>query len=190
MEPDNQQAVVNQIAAHYAEILRLVGEDVNREGLRDTPQRAAKALYYATRGYRQDIDEVIHGAMFQSPGSNIVTVKNIEFYSICEHHLLPFFGTVSIAYIPDRRIIGLSKVARIVDMFARRFQVQERFTTQLCDALTDKLGAKGVLVKSTARHLCMQMRGVQKQMSSTDSVAASGAFRSDPVLASGILASL
>lgn len=190
MQPTDSQTIINQLASHYAEIIRLVGEDVTREGLIDTPQRAAKAIYYATRGYRQNIDDVIHGAMFQSPGSGIVTVKDIEFYSICEHHLLPFFGTVSIAYLPGAQIIGLSKVARIVDMFARRFQVQERFTNQLCEELTHRLGAKGVLVKSTARHLCMQMRGVQKQMTSTDSIAVSGVFQTDPALAAGILSSL
>ena len=116
--------VINELASHYAEIIRLIGEDPSREGLVDTPMRAAKAMYYLTRGYRQNIDEVIHGAMFEAPGSGMVVVRDIEFYSLCEHHILPFFGTVSVGYLPGEKIVGLSKVARLVDLFARRLQVQ------------------------------------------------------------------
>ena len=168
--------VIDKIAKHYYEILQLLGEDVNREGLKDTPQRAAKALYYVTRGYRQDVDKVIHNALFQSPSNGMIVVRDIEFYSLCEHHILPFFGTVSVGYLPGEKIIGLSKVARIVDMFARRLQVQERFAEQLCETLFEKLKARGVIVKCRANHLCMQMRGVEKQSSTTVSMATRGVF--------------
>lgn len=182
--------IIDAIAGHYAEILRLIGEDCSREGLKDTPERAAKALYYVTRGYRQDIDSVIHGAMFTAPSSDMVVVRDIEFYSLCEHHILPFFGTVSIGYLPGEKIVGLSKVARIVDMFARRLQVQERFSHELCDVLTDKLQARGVMVLCRARHLCMQMRGVEKQSSTTVTIATSGLFRDDESLRTQFLSSL
>ena len=168
--------VISKIAGHYSEILKLLGENIDREGLKDTPQRAAKALYYITRGYRQDIDAVIHNALFQAPGSGMIVVRDIEFYSLCEHHVLPFFGTVSVGYMPGDKIIGLSKVARIVDVFARRLQVQERFAEQLCDTLYEKLSARGVIVQCRANHLCMQMRGVEKQSSTTVSVASRGVF--------------
>lgn len=166
--------VINKIAGHYSEILKLLGEDINREGLINTPQRAAKALYYITRGYRQDIDAVIHNALFEAPGSGMIVVRDIEFYSLCEHHILPFFGTVSVGYLPGDKIVGLSKVARIVDVFARRLQVQERFAEQLCETLYEKLGARGVIVQCRANHLCMQMRGVEKQSSTTVSIASRG----------------
>lgn len=174
--------VINELASHYAEIIRLIGEDPSREGLVDTPMRAAKAMYYLTRGYRQNIDEVIHGAMFEAPGSGMVVVRDIEFYSLCEHHILPFFGTVSVGYLPGEKIVGLSKVARLVDLFARRLQVQERFAQQLCDTLYEHLQARGVMVSCRARHLCMQMRGVEKQSATTVTVAASGAFKTDDPL--------
>ena len=166
--------VINKIAGHYSEILKLLGEDINREGLINTPQRAAKALYYITRGYRQDIDAVIHNALFEAPGSGMIVVRDIEFYSLCEHHILPFFGTVSVGYLPGDKIVGLSKVARIVDVFVRRLQVQERFAEQLCETLYEKLGARGVIVQCRANHLCMQMRGVEKQSSTTVSIASRG----------------
>lgn len=176
MSNSESDELVAKIATHYAEIIRLIGEDVNRDGLKDTPLRAAKALLYMTRGYHQDIDSVIHNAMFDAPGGDMVVVRDIEFYSLCEHHILPFFGTVSVGYIPGKKIVGLSKVARIVDMFARRLQVQERFVDQLCDVLFSKLGARGVIVNCRARHLCMQMRGVEKQSSSTVTIASRGLF--------------
>lgn len=186
-DPDK---TIEEIAGHYAEILRLIGEDCSREGLRDTPMRAARALYYVTRGYRQDIDSVIHGAMFSSPGSDMVIVRDIEFYSLCEHHILPFFGKVSIGYLPGEKIVGLSKVARVVDMFARRLQVQERFAEELSEVLADKLQARGVIVWCEARHLCMQMRGVEKQSSSTVTIAAKGQFESDDNLRREFLMSI
>lgn len=186
----DSDTVIAEIAGHYSEILRLIGEDVDREGLKDTPMRAAKALYYVTRGYRQDIDSVIHGAMFESPGDGMVIVRDIEFYSLCEHHILPFFGTVSIGYLPGKRIVGLSKVARIVDMFARRLQVQERFSQQLCDMLYDRLEARGVMVWCKARHLCMQMRGVEKQSSTTVSISTAGEFDSSEELRQRFLMSI
>lgn len=179
---DSSNDVIKEIASHYAEIIRLIGEDPTREGLVDTPMRAAKALYYVTRGYRQNIDDVIHGALFEAPGSGMIVVRDIEFYSLCEHHILPFFGTVSVGYLPGKKIVGLSKVARIVDVFARRLQVQERFAQQLCDTLFDHLEARGVMVSCRARHLCMQMRGVEKQSASTVTVATRGDFDIDESL--------
>ncbi len=178
----SEESVIAEIASHYKAIIELLGEDTSREGLVKTPDRAAKAIYYCTRGYRQDIDEVIHGAMFSSPRSELVVVKDIEFYSLCEHHILPFFGHVSIGYIPGGKIVGLSKLARIVDMFARRLQVQERFTTELCVELQKVLGAKGVIVECRASHLCMKMRGVAKQDTTTVTIAAEGLLRHDEVL--------
>lgn len=179
---DSSNDVIKEIASHYAEIIRLIGEDPTREGLVDTPMRAAKALYYVTRGYRQNIDDVIHCALFEAPGSGMIVVRDIEFYSLCEHHILPFFGTVSVGYLPGKKIVGLSKVARIVDVFARRLQVQERFAQQLCDTLFDHLEARGVMVSCRARHLCMQMRGVEKQSASTVTVATRGDFDIDESL--------
>lgn len=189
-QQSDSDTIIAQLAHHYEEILRLIGEDTNREGLKDTPIRAAKAMYYITRGYRQDIDEVIHGAMFQSPGSGMVIVRDIEFYSLCEHHILPFFGSVSIGYLPGEHIVGLSKLARIVDLFARRLQVQERFSQELCDMLTTKLNARGVIIKCRAKHLCMQMRGVEKQQAETVTITTSGVFNEDSNLRSEFLASI
>ena len=168
-----QSEIIEKIAGHYKAIIELIGEDPEREGLVKTPQRAAKALYYATRGYRQDLDSVIHGALFHTDESQLVVVKNVEFYSLCEHHVLPFFGHVSVGYLPGEKIVGLSKIARIVDMFARRLQVQERFTSEL---------ARGVIVRAEARHLCMAMRGVQKQDSTTVTLATTGAMKTDASL--------
>lgn len=170
------EETLKQIASHYKAIIELLGEDPEREGLLKTPERAAKSIAFATRGYRQNIDSVINDALFQSSDSGIIIVKNIEFYSLCEHHLLPFFGTVSIGYLPGEKIVGLSKIARIVDMFARRLQVQERLTDELAQVLTEKLGARGVIVRAEARHLCMAMRGVEKQESSTVTFASTGKF--------------
>lgn len=177
-----QSEIIEKIAGHYKAIIELIGEDPEREGLVKTPERAAKALYYATRGYRQDLDSVIHGALFHTDESQLVVVKNVEFYSLCEHHVLPFFGHVSVGYLPGEKIVGLSKIARIVDMFARRLQVQERFASELADALTDALGARGVIVRAEARHLCMAMRGVQKQDSTTVTLATTGTMKTDASL--------
>lgn len=167
---------INEIAGHYAAIIRLIGENIDREGLVKTPMRAAKAMAYVTRGYRQDPDEIINGAIFTHEGSRMVIVKDIEFYSLCEHHILPFFGRVSIGYIPNGKTIGLSKLARLVDYYARRLQVQERLTKQICDIVAQKLNAAGVIVSCTADHLCMKMRGVEKQLSATTTVETTGLF--------------
>lgn len=177
-----EDEIIDSLAEHYRAIIELLGEDVDREGLRKTPVRAAKAIYYSTRGYRQKIDDVIHGALFKCEDSQLVVVKNIEFYSLCEHHVLPFFGHVNVGYLPGENIVGLSKVARVVDMLARRLQVQERFTSELANVLMEALGAKGVIVQTEARHLCMAMRGVQKQDSSTVTLAATGCLKTDPEL--------
>lgn len=173
---------IDQIAGHIEAIITLLGEDCSREGLLKTPHRAAKALYNLTSGYRSTTEEVIGDALFQHEGSQIVIVKDIEFYSMCEHHILPFFGKVSIGYIPDGKIVGLSKVARLVNLYAHRLQVQERLTAQLCSELMRVIGAKGVIVACNAQHLCMKMRGVEKQDSSTTSIEYAGAFAEDPSL--------
>ncbi len=173
--PDANETV-NQIAEHYKAIITLLGEDVSREGLMKTPMRAAKALYYATQGYTQNADEVMRQAIFEHAGSRMIIVKDIEFYSFCEHHILPFFGRVSIGYIPDGKMIGLSKLARVVNVYARRLQVQERLTSQLCHTIAKTLSAKGVIVACNAQHLCMKMRGVEKQDSSTTTIDYCGDF--------------
>ncbi|NDH68572.1 MAG: GTP cyclohydrolase I FolE [Gammaproteobacteria bacterium] len=147
----------------YENILRELGEDLNREGLRDTPERAAKALRYLTKGYQESLDDIINGALFESDMSEMVIVKKIEMYSLCEHHLLPFLGTCHVGYIPNGRVLGLSKVARIVDYFARRLQIQERLTGEIAHCIESITGAKGVAVVMEAKHLCMMMRGVEKQ---------------------------
>ena len=174
--------LVEEIASHYEAILRLVGEDPSREGLLKTPVRAAKALLDVTQGYRMDPLATARQAIFEYEGSQMVIVKDIEFYSTCEHHILPFFGRVSVGYIPDGKMIGLSKLARIVDNFARRLQVQERMTQQICDLLAEAMPTKGVIVSCTAGHLCMKMRGVEKQDASTTTYAYNGLFDSDPSL--------
>lgn len=173
---------IEAIAGHYREILKLIGEDPDREGLVKTPMRAAKALYRITSGYRQDAEEVARQAIFEHAGSQIVIVKDIVFYSMCEHHILPFFGKVSVGYIPDGKMIGLSKLARIVECFARRLQVQERLTAQICSLLTETLPNHGVIVACDAEHLCMKMRGVEKQDSSTVTFDYTGRFADDASL--------
>lgn len=176
---DHENRVVEEIASHYREILRLVGEDPDREGLVKTPMRAAKAIYDITAGYRQDPKEIVSQAIFEHAGSRIVIVKDIEFYSMCEHHILPFFGKVAVGYLPKGKMIGLSKLARIVDAFARRLQVQERLTAEVCQLLTDTLPNDGVIVACEAGHLCMKMRGVEKQESTTVTYDYTGKFESD-----------
>ncbi|MEE1365138.1 MAG: GTP cyclohydrolase I FolE [Muribaculaceae bacterium] len=175
----HDEAIVNQIAEHYREILRLIGEDPSREGLVKTPIRAAKAIIDITAGYRQDAVKVAKKAVFEHAGSSIVIVKDIEFYSMCEHHILPFFGKVSIGYIPKGKMIGLSKLARIVDVYARRLQVQERLTAEVCNLLAETLPNDGVIVTCTAEHLCMKMRGVEKQDSATTTMEYTGKFADD-----------
>ncbi len=174
--------LTEQIAWHYSEILRLIGEDPDREGLVKTPMRAAKALIDITQGYRVDPMQIARKAVFEHAGSQIVIVKDIEFYSMCEHHILPFFGKVSIGYIPKGKMIGLSKLARIVDSFARRLQVQERLTAQVCALLGEALPNEGVIVACEAEHLCMKMRGVEKQDAATVTFDYSGRFCDDASL--------
>ena len=167
---------IDAIAAHYRAILELLGEDTEREGLKRTPFRAAKALVEVTQGYEQNPSDLIRSAMFDYSGRSMVIVKDIEFYSLCEHHILPFFGKVSVGYMPEGKIVGLSKIARVVNALAKRLQVQERLTSELCEVLTATLGAKGVIVLCEAGHLCMKMRGVEKQDSMTSTLEYSGVF--------------
>lgn len=173
---------INEIAEHYEAIIRLVGEDPTREGLAKTPLRAAKAVWHATSGYRQDAQSIMNEAIFEYSGSKMIIVKDIEFYSTCEHHILPFFGHAAIGYVPGKKMIGLSKLARLVNAFARRLQVQERLTAQICEAVMKALDAKGVIVAVNAQHLCMKMRGVEKQDSSTTTVEWNGVFDENPEL--------
>ncbi len=181
---------VEQIAEHYRAILELIGEDPNREGLVKTPVRAAKALWYITSGYRQNDDQVMKQAIFEYAGSKMIIVKDIEFYSMCEHHILPFFGRISVGYIPDGKMIGLSKLARLVNVFARRLQVQERLTAQVCQSIMRTLHARGAIVLCNGEHLCMKMRGVEKESSSTTTCDYTGAFAEDPALRAEFLSSL
>ncbi len=162
------------------EQLALIGENPDREGLRRTPQRVATAMTWLTRGYREDVRMMVGKAIFEEPHENMVMVRDIELYSLCEHHLLPFFGRAHIAYVPAGRIVGLSKLPRIVDVFARRLQVQERLTEEIAAAIEDVLQPRGVGVVIEAAHLCMMMRGVEKQSSKTITSALRGIFRSDP----------
>ncbi|MDZ4722318.1 MAG: GTP cyclohydrolase I FolE [candidate division Zixibacteria bacterium] len=161
----------------YAELISAVGEDLNREGLKRTPERAARAMRYLTRGYELNLDEIVNGALFEADSDEMILVKDIELYSMCEHHLLPFIGKAHVAYMPNGKIIGLSKIARIVDMFARRFQVQERLTKQIAESLNTVTGAAGVAVVIEAKHLCMMMRGVEKQNSVMKTSCVLGTFR-------------
>jgi len=168
--------VTQELQKHYAAILKLLGEDAQREGLLQTPERVAKAMQFLTRGYHQDAEEIILSAMFQEDYRQMIVVKDIEIYSLCEHHLLPFFGKAHIAYIPQHHITGLSKIARVVDVYARRLQVQERLTTQIKNCIQNTLNPLGVAVVIEAQHLCMQNRGVEKQHSVTTTSDFTGAF--------------
>ncbi len=174
----------------YATIIEQVGEDLSREGLVDTPARAAKAMAYLTRGYQQNLEEVVNNALFPSDNSEMVLVKDIELYSLCEHHLLPFIGKAHVAYIPDGKVIGLSKIARIVDMYARRLQIQENMTKEIADAIMSMTGAKGVGVVIEAKHMCMMMRCVEKQNGSMKTSMMLGTFRSKPETRSEFLSLL
>ncbi|OFE11472.1 GTP cyclohydrolase I FolE [Pseudohongiella acticola] len=166
------------IESAYSEIISAIGEDLSRPGLRDTPLRAAKAIQFLTRGYQQDIDDVINNAMFPSDSEEMVIVKNIELYSMCEHHMLPFIGKCHVAYLPKGKVIGLSKIARIVDVFARRLQIQENLTKEIAEVIIHKTGAAGAAVIIEAQHMCMMMRGVEKQNSVMTTSCMLGAFRS------------
>lgn len=172
--------MTEELANHYRHIIQELGEDPEREGLRDTPKRAAKAMQFLNRGYTQSLEEIINGAVFESETDEMVLVKDIELYSMCEHHLLPFIGKCHIAYLPSGKVLGLSKFARIVDMFARRMQIQENLTRQIAEAVQQVTDARGVAVVIEARHLCMMMRGVEKQNSSMTSSVMLGAFRDKP----------
>lgn len=171
-----QEANRETIAYHYKEILKLLGEDVDREGLVKTPERVSKSLQFLTKGYHQDAEQILKSAMFKENYRQMVIVKDIDFFSLCEHHVLPFFGKVHIAYIPNGYITGLSKLARIVEVFARRMQVQERLTTQIKDCIQETLNPLGVMVVIEAQHTCMQMRGVEKQNSVTTTSDFTGVF--------------
>jgi GTP cyclohydrolase I len=183
-------ARVASMEQSFLALLEAIGEDPNREGLVRTPSRAARAFEFLTAGYRQSLDELVNGAIFDSEASEIVLVKDIELYSMCEHHLLPFIGKAHVAYIPNGKVIGISKVARIVDMFARRLQIQENLTMQVADALMQSLHPRGVGVVIEAKHLCMMMRGVEKQNSVMTSSCLLGCFKEDARTRSEFLALL
>ncbi len=168
--------LTEKLAGQYENILRAIGEDPDREGLQNTPERVAKALQFLTQGYQMDPKKILHSALFDTEHSEMVFVKDIELYSMCEHHMLPFFGRAHVAYIPKKKIVGLSKIARVVDVYARRLQVQERLTCQIIDCLHEALDPYGVAVVIEAKHLCMMMRGVQKQNSVTTTSAFVGEF--------------
>lgn len=174
------QERIEQLMKHYREILRLLGEDPEREGLIKTPERVAKAMSFITKGYSQDPIAILRSAMFKEEYQQMVLVKDIELFSVCEHHMLPFIGKAHVAYIPNGHITGLSKIARVVECFARRLQVQERLTVQIRDSIQQALNPLGVAVVIEASHTCMQMRGVEKQRSVTTTSAFTGCFLSDP----------
>lgn len=169
-----------QMQDYYKKIIEAVGENPEREGLKDTPKRAAKAMQFLTQGYQQDLDAIINNALFESDNDEMILVKDIELYSLCEHHLLPFTGKCHVAYVPNGKILGLSKVARIVDMHARRLQVQENLTREIANTVMQVTGAKGVGVIIEAKHLCMMMRGVEKQNSTMCTSVMLGLLREDP----------
>ena len=173
------EKATSSISDHYQDILTKLGEDPKREGLEKTPERVAKSLQFLLHGYDVDPVEIMNSALFNEACDEMVIVKNIEIYSMCEHHMLPFFGKAHIAYIPNGKIVGLSKIPRVVDAFARRLQVQERLTTEIRDCIQEVLQPKGVAVVIEASHMCMQMRGVQKQNSTTTSSSFTGAFEKD-----------
>jgi GTP cyclohydrolase I len=173
----NEGAKPESVASLVRKMIALIGEDPEREGLKKTPERYEKALKFLTSGYHQNVDHLLNGATFSVCYDEMVVVKDIEFFSLCEHHLLPFFGKAHVAYLPSKKVIGLSKVARLVNMYARRLQIQERMTNQIARALEDKIAPQGVGVIIEARHLCMQMRGVEKQHGQAVTSAMLGAFR-------------
>ena len=169
--------ITEEIKGHFSEVINLLGEDTNREGLVKTPERASKAMKFLTEGYEMDPKQILQSAMFKEDYNEMVIVKDIELYSLCEHHMLPFFGKAHIAYIPNGHIVGLSKIPRVVDVFSRRLQVQERLTEQILDCINDTLQPEGVAVVIEASHMCMMMRGVQKQNSTTTTSGFRGRFK-------------
>ncbi len=174
---ENQKLIDPNLVLNFENIIKSIGEEIDREGLQKTPSRAAKAMEYLTQGYHKDPVEILKSAMFKESYSEMVIVRDIELYSLCEHHMLPFFGKVHVAYIPNGYIVGLSKIPRLVDVFARRLQVQERLTTEILNCLNETIKPHGAAVVIEARHMCMMMRGVQKQNSVTTTSAFTGAFR-------------
>ena len=174
-----EAATLEQVSTQelYRELLTRIGEDPNRDGLLRTPERMEQSLNFLTRGYTMDVTEVLHEALFDVEYDEMVIVKDIEFYSMCEHHMLPFFGKAHVAYVPNGKVIGLSKIPRLVDVFARRLQVQERLTRQIADAITEAINPQGVAVILEGQHLCMMMRGVEKQLSSTVTSSMLGVFK-------------
>lgn len=185
---DNKQ--LGRLANSFREILETIGEDPDRQGLLKTPERAARAFEFLTQGYRQSVEQIVNNAIFDSDASEIILVQDIELYSMCEHHLLPFIGRCHVAYIPNGKVIGLSKVARIVDVFARRLQIQENLTTQIAETLMRCLEPIGVAVVIEAKHLCMMMRGVEKQNSIMKTSCLLGCFKDDATTRSEFLALL
>ena len=177
--PEEEANRVADLSDHYREIISGLGEDVTREGLVDTPKRAAKAMRFLTRGYRQDLQELINNAVFTSDTDEMVIVRNIELYSLCEHHMLPFIGQCNVAYLPQGKVLGLSKIARIVDYFSRRLQIQEVLTKQIAECVMNAIDARGVGVVIEAKHMCMMMRGVEKQNSTMTTSCMLGNFRTE-----------
>ena len=175
--PGSEQGTVDRVPQILRELLANLDEEPGREGLRDTPRRAAKALRYLTGGYQMRVEDILNGALYSVTYDEMVIVKDIELFSLCEHHLLPFYGKCHVAYVPDKKVVGLSKIPRLVDIFARRLQVQERLTQQIAETLQERIGPQGVGVVVEARHLCMMMRGVEKQHSQTVTSAMLGVFR-------------
>ncbi|BAW80306.1 GTP cyclohydrolase I [Candidatus Nitrosoglobus terrae] len=180
LEMESDEPYNEELEASIRKMLIQLGEDPSREGLRRTPQRVAKAMDFLTSGYTMTVEEAVKDALFEDECEEMVIVKDVEFYSLCEHHMLPFFGRAHVGYLPKNRIVGLSKIARVIDVFARRLQVQERLTTQIANGLMSVLNARGVGVVLEACHFCMVMRGVQKQNSQTVTSAMLGTFRQDP----------
>lgn len=188
--PESAATTVEAIASHIDAIIRLLGEDPSREGLVKTPMRAARALYYLTDGYRGDVDKTVNGAVFTSESDGMVVVRDIEFYSMCEHHILPFFGTVSIGYLPRGKVLGLSKFGRLVDLHARRLQLQERLTRGIAREIALAADTEDVIVYCEASHMCMRMRGVEKELSETATIETMGRFATDASLRSQFFAML
>ncbi len=179
MQSEAKTLAAQSIGEHVRAILELIGEDADREGLRRTPERVEKSYRYLTRGYQQNAEDILNGAVFSEDYDEMVIVRDIDFYSLCEHHLLPFYGKCHVAYLPDKKIVGLSKIPRLVDVFSRRLQVQERLTTEIARVISSKLKPKGVGVVLEAYHLCMMMRGVEKQNAYMITSSMVGRFRSD-----------